>query len=284
MRSDIEEGALAQFTITTGFFSATDWRRSIIAAEGFFDFTDGALQCVMLIDDFVSMRVIRRTALEFFATTVDNAVSADPLLKLVINGSYGDNHSATGAFARLLGSGPLAADQQEIMGHVVQGGVNVTGISRARRAFFAFDHTLRTQAPVCFFGSGDPPTSADAALGGLGPLLIDGTTFDNRDLWYASLNAFAPQTGRMGIASSTASGLTLVFAQPQGTRPGITVDQLRDKLSAAAFDNAVLLDGSDSVMLTRDGVRRIPQGSFKNRVTSVGLGFFYAPGSGLPPP
>jgi hypothetical protein len=273
---------LAQFSITTGFFNANDWRGSVIAGGGFFEFTDGALQCVMLIDDFVSVRVIRRTALELFDATVDNAVRADPLLKLVINGSYGDNQTVAGSLTRLFGSGPIAPEQQEIIGRVVQSGVNVTGTSRPRRAFFAFDHTQRTQAPVCFYGVGDPPTSADAALGGLGPLLINGSKFDDRDAWYASLNAFAPQTGRIGIASSTANGLILVFAQPQGTRPGTTVDQFRDKLSDAAFDNAVLLDGSDSVMLTLNGVRRIAQGSFKNRVTSIGLGFFYEAGSGLP--
>jgi hypothetical protein len=46
----------------------------------------------------------------------------------------------------------------------------------------------------------------------------------------------------------------------------------------------VLLDGSDSVMLMRDGIRVIRQGSFKNRVTSIGLGFFYEASGGLPPP
>jgi hypothetical protein len=273
---------MANFTITTGFLTSTDWRSLIIAAGGFFDFTDGALQCVMLIDDFLSMQVIRRTALEFFETTVDNAVKADPRLKLIINGSYGDNQTRSGAFSRLFGSDPIDANLQEVMGDVIRSGSKVAGTPRSSRAFMAFDHTLRTQAPVCFFGIGNPPSTADAALGGLGQIVIGSTKSDNADPWYAALNAFAPQTGRIGIASSVTTGLILVFAQPQGTKPGLTLDKLRDKLSDAGFEDAVLLDGSDSVMLTRDGTTLIRQGSFKNRVTSIGLGFFYEAGSGLP--
>jgi hypothetical protein len=274
---------MAVFPITTGLLTATDWRKSIISAGGFFDFTDGGLQCVMLIDDFVSVRVIRRTAVEFFETTIDDAFNTDPRLKLIVNGSYGDNQSLK-IILRLAkpGTGPVDADLQEIMGNVIQGGAKVAGSPRPLRAFFAFDHSQRTQAPVCSYGIGDPPTGVDAALGGLGPLVIGNTKFDNRDAWYAALNSFAPQTGRIGIASSIATGLILVFAQPQGTRPGLTVDQLRDKLSDAGFDDAVLLDGSDSVMVMRDGARRISQGPKKNRLTSIGLGFFYEAGSGLP--
>ena len=279
---------MADFAISTGFLSAADWRGLVIGARGFFDFTDGALQCVMLIDDFVSVKVIRRTALEFFETTVDNAITADPRLQLVVNGSYGDNQTAQGIFRRLLGTDPIEPSEQEIMGEVVENGVKTVGTPRPARAFFAFDHTNRTvkvplrPAPMCSFGIGNPPT-VDVGLGGLGPILIGGTKFDNSHSWYAALNAFAPQTGRIGIASSFATGVLLVFAQPQGTKPGLSVDQLRDKLSDAGFNDAVLLDGSDSVMVTRAGTRRIKQGPFKNRVTSVGLGFFYEAGR-LPSP
>jgi hypothetical protein len=237
----------------------------------------------MMIDDFVSAQVIRRTGLGFFATTVDNTIAADPRLGLILNGSYVDNETRKGVTSKLFGSGFIDPNQQPIMGDVIQGGAKVTGEPRTNRAFFAFDHTLRTQAPVCFFGIGNPPTSADAGLGGLGPLLIGGSKFTNTDSWYRSLNSYAPQTGRIGIASSVAQGLVLVFAQPQGTRPGLTLDALRDKLSDAGFDDAVLLDGSDSVMLTLRGMRRISQGPFKNRVTSIGLGFFYEAGA-LPTP
>jgi len=43
--------------------------------------------------------------------------------------------------------------------------------------------------------------------------------------------------------------------------------------------DAVLLDGSDSVMMYWDGVWKSKQSARKNTFTTIGLGFFYAPGS-----
>jgi hypothetical protein len=99
---------------------------------------------------------------------------------------------------------------------------------------------------------------------------------DNKDPWYAALNAYSANTGRVLVAS-TASGHVMVVVQPDGSSPGLTLDQLRDKLIAADFDDAVALDGSTSAMLYRNGTIQVPQSGFKNRVTAVGLGFFYDP-------
>ena len=239
-------------------------------------------------------------ALELFEKTVDGAIAADPRLKLIINGSYGDNHTISLGWAKYTQSGPINPNEQTIMGEVVENKVKTVGIAKGRRAYFAFDHTLRVQGAVhvnvhqedpCYFGIGKPP-AVDAALGGLGPLLIKNKEFDDGDDFYRGLNSYLPATGGIGIASSRRwsspfepHGLhdaLLVFAQPHGTNPGLSIDRLRAKLGDAGFDNAVLLDGSNSVMLTRDGVRRIKQGPFKNRITSVGLGFYYDSNLSLP--
>jgi hypothetical protein len=272
---------VTDFTITSGFLDAVDWRQNVHDAGGFFDFTDGALQCVMLNGDALSAQVVRRTAVEPFENTVTNAFNGDNRRKLIINGCYQDNATSSGIWKKLSKS-PSSPGDFEIMGDVVESGTQTTSHPNATRAFFAFDSTQRSQAPVCFFGIGHPPTAIDAALGGLGPVLITSgspTTrkaFDNTDNWYASLNAFPARTGRVGIASSIAKGLVMVFGQPDQSTSGLTIDQLRDKLNDADFDDAVLLDGSDSVMLVRDGAFRIRQGAFKNRVTTIGLTLFYA--------
>ena len=45
-----------------------------------------------------------------------------------------------------------------------------------------------------------------------------------------------------------------------GTKPGVSVDPLRDRFIAAGMPDAVLLDGSQS-MLNLDGGKQISQGS-----------------------
>jgi exopolysaccharide biosynthesis protein len=64
-----------------------------------------------------------------------------------------------------------------------------------------------------------------------------------------------------------------VLALPHGAPTGITLDDLRDKLAGVGVENAVFLDGSDSVTFYTKGSLLISPGKNKDRTIPVGLGF-----------
>jgi exopolysaccharide biosynthesis protein len=80
-------------------------------------------------------------------------------------------------------------------------------------------------------------------------------------------------TGKAVVAQCIAQKKLIVLAQPDGASTGITLDDLRDKLVAAGVENAVFLDGSDSVTFYAQGSIQIAPGKNKDRTIPAGLGF-----------
>ena len=80
-------------------------------------------------------------------------------------------------------------------------------------------------------------------------------------------------TLRNSFGSITKARLVLIMVKPDDVAPGEKLDDIRDKIFDAGFEDAVFLDGSDSTFWSFNGKVRVKQGKTKNQVTSVGLGF-----------
>jgi hypothetical protein len=178
---------------------------------------------------------------------------------------------------------------------IIQDGTNRFGETRPTRAFLTFTTTGGTgpaSPKVYSLGIGDPPSGVNAGFGGLGAMILKRTKIPagtaalaGADSFYNSqantglltgqtFVALSPQlTLRVSFGSVSSVRLVLVMVKPDNQPPGMGLNAIRDKIFDAGFEDAVFLDGSDSVFWNLNGNQRTKQGSFKNRVTSVGLGF-----------
>lgn len=270
----------------------------IIAGGGVADLTDGDLVYAALSLD-CEMKIVHRTAEELFEQTARSAQARLKLLALV----NGNNYDVTpaGKADALVGHDPVPAKESIPLGLVVDNGSVVTGVSKPQRFYVAFRAAVSQPRGSYEFGMGDPPTQVVSALGGLGPLIINGVKYgvgnkysvgappnapatgepdaasapflvQRNNNTYASLAALGPITGKAVIAVSTSGRKLLVVVQPDGVS-GITLDELRDKLAAVGVDNAVFLDGSDSTMLMIGPSLLVQDGPNKDELNTVGVGF-----------
>jgi Phosphodiester glycosidase len=238
--------------------------------DGFFYFEDGHLQCVLMARAAVSMRVIKRSKRQLFSTAVEDAVAADPRMRLVVNGSFFP--AGTGG-AVSPGSAPVFGNLFDKLG-----GIAVYGTRMEQAACL---YLANGKSPRWTIGIGEPPADCTAGIGGLIPLIIGGKPIDDTNQRYANAKKYGngPTVGRLAVATTDDGKYLLVMLQPDGAKAGLTYDRLRDKLAAAGISDAVLLDGSDSVMMYCDSSWKRRQGDRKNVMTTVGLGFFYSPGT-----
>ena len=90
---------------------------------------------------------------------------------------------------------------------------------------------------------------------------------------YADQQARPAGTGKAIIATNKDIGKMLVGVQPHAAG-GTDFDSLKLWLFELGCDNAVFLDGSDSVMLHALGKFWVQPASRKNRSNTVGLAFY----------
>jgi len=90
---------------------------------------------------------------------------------------------------------------------------------------------------------------------------------------YADQQARPAGTGKAIIATNKEMGRMLVGVQPHGAG-GTDFDSLELWLLELGCDNAVFLDGSDSVMLHARGKFWVQPASRKDRSNTIGLAFY----------
>ncbi len=258
-------------------------------------YTDGDVYYVVMSDQ-TRMRVLLRTKDEYFTTFVDReAVSLG--VEVVVNGNlYSINR--TSKFWAALGDSS-AGDNTSPEGFLIESQAILDGDSRPQSFFVA----QATNGLKWKFGSGDPPVSGTiSAVGGLGPLIINGLKFGDGNVYkpgasaaapttgtpsaadekfliqrnnntFKSLQSRGPQTGKTVIAYASAAKKVLAVHQPDGASTGIDLATLRDKLADVGVDNAVFLDGSDSAMLWVNRIWYTKPGSRKDHTNTVGVSF-----------
>jgi hypothetical protein len=277
---------MADRTVDANFWTAPDWNTDISNAvvPGFAFFTDGDMQYAVTRANRCQMDVIHRTAKEFFSKTAEDSCAA-VFPSAAINGSFGDASAIAKGF-QWASSDSLDPDILDVMGDVVIGRAkSPISNSRSKRAFLAYDVASAPVSGKYQFGVGDPPADARAALGGLGPVIIAGQAFSanktdaNFHPWYFDQATLAAVSGKVLVAISPDEQFLLLLAHPHASSSPLKLDAVRDKLVQAGTQNAVFLDGSDSVMLFVAGDWKIRQGgkagSYKDRVTSIGLRFHF---------
>lgn len=266
-------------------------------------FNDGSVQYAVLHGS-AKMVIIHRTLEELFETTVRRAVVLQDL-KAAINGNWYDV-SNSGLLDALIGHDPILAFETTPIGHVVVGGRVVAGTSEPDRFYVGRLSLILQTAFLYEFDLGDPPSAhlLSTAIGGLGPMIINGLKFGSRNLYRAGVPSGAPATGDPGsqfrpfliqrsnntyrafaalpaatgkvlLAVSQSHDKILLIVQRHGAANPPTLDAFRDKLANVGIENAVFLDGSDSVMLNIDGTFHVRMGLNKDECCTVGIGFKY---------
>ncbi|MEJ2407287.1 MAG: phosphodiester glycosidase family protein [Candidatus Thiodiazotropha sp.] len=237
-----------------------------------------------------------RSAEELFSNTARQE-SISNKFKVVINGpTYG--LTAAGKADALFGSDPVKAEETLQEGRIVRN-KRVIGGSRSDMYYIA---NYTGKAVKYRFGRGAAPTDADAALGNMGPLIINGLPFGKvnkydppqpdairkgqpapkyaNSLVQRSNNRFTVMAGepnpvgKIALGFRQDKGLLLVLVQPHAT-PGINIAGFKGVMQHLGLNSAVYLDGSDSVMLMMDSNMLISQGSNKNETNVTGIGFVY---------
>lgn len=255
------------------------------------------------------MRVLLRTRERLFT---DDAVAQAGGAKVIVNGNMYDVTRA-GIADALIGSDPVAASETTPLGQVVHHGTVLGGTAQANLFHFAQNSVAlvgppapgeaRYTALMYQAGFGPAPSHANvkSAIGGAGPLIVDGLKFGDGNRYRAGATGSRPATGRPPVAarpfltqrnnntyiafanrgapvgktivaSSYNRGRLLVLVQEDGTS-GHLLDHIRDRLFDLEFDNAVFLDGSDSSCLWHGGSWQVAPGSNKNETNTVGIAF-----------
>jgi hypothetical protein len=265
--------------------------------------SDGALDYVVL-DHGTRMQIIQRKTSATMTSVVSAAAAG---LKVVVNGNMFKAGTIAKAWAAA-GSADNASDTTPL-GRLIDKGAYIGGSSSPLMFYFAQitvpPASAGTGGPLSFqAGAGDPPMTPDvqAAVGGVGPLIIAG-------LGYGSSNAFAPgapgsppatgapppddvpflrqrsnatfadierrpaATGKTILASCWAQRKLIVIVQPDGAGGGVSYTDIRDRLAKLWVDQAVFLDGSDSAFLWAGGRFAARPGTYKDDLDTIAIGF-----------
>lgn len=252
----------------------------------------------LILDEQTRMKIILRTQDELFTRFAMRAAGRQGL-DIVVNGNYYDVSTA-GLIWAGLGSTSGGGSRTRPEGRLVDTQTIIGGDSRPKSFFAA--QGLGPSYPWSF-GQGDPPVSGTlSAIGGAGPMIINGLKYGRGNLYRNGASMAAPTSGEPSAQdrgfliqrnnqtfrdfydkgaiqgktivahSSTKKKLVLVH-QPHRERGGIDLEVLRDKLHAVGVDNAIFLDGGNSACLYHHNMWRTRPGSNKDRTNTIGVGF-----------
>jgi len=259
-------------------------------------FSSGGFAHVVALCDSAKMVPFVRTAEELFETTALRESTANKY-SVVINGpTYG--LTTSGKIDATLGSDPVPAADTLQQGNIVY---NKAVLAGTPSNMYYVAHTP-AQLPRYAFGQGAAPTNVQAALGNMGPLIINKLPFGARNVFnpaqpgarttgepiaknkpfltqrsnarFGAMTGLANTSGKVVIGYSLHYRTVLIILQPQGN-VGASITGLRDLLIGAGVDSAVYLDGSTSVMLMLGNEFIVRASSNKNETNVVGVGFKY---------
>lgn len=265
---------------------------------GFFHITylgSGPIYVVNFHHTIRMIPFVRKTE-ELFEMTAKRESNLQKL-RVVINGpTYG--LTTAGKLDALSGSDPVHPSETLQEGQVVYKG-KVIGGSKSDMYFVRND---TGEAQKFKFGRGSAPTKTDAAIGNLGPLIINGVPFGPINRYnppqpaapsegepdtaqsksliqrsnrrFVAMSQQSERVGKIALGYRSDKAQMIILIQPHDTT-GISISNLRDLTLKLGLHSAGYLDGSDSVMLMMDGHSLISQASNKNETNVVGIGFAY---------
>jgi hypothetical protein len=279
-------------------------RQRLVAGVGFF--ADGPYRYVVADSDVYRFDVVLRTRDISWSETVK---ALPKTFKAVVNGGYFSCPRSLYAQAQFTSVKPTDVDSD---GEVKKGGASVLPDDGKGKDYFFFGHDGGAP-PRYDVGQGNPGSSVNEGMGGLGPMIFSNpvskaplkfgvgnqfasdpakasipTAKDFADCTqrnnntYASLQgSSAAGTGFCVVAAIPNDRLLVMVIKPHNT-PG-DLDTLRDALLAVGAAQACFTDGSTSACLAVDGQMEsgMAPATYKDNVIETGFGLFlYKP----PPP
>jgi hypothetical protein len=254
----------------------------------------------VVFDDSVKMEPFVRTQEIMFEATALAATKTNNYLA-TINAQVYD---MTPAGYLDYGIGDDAVDPSTIIpeGVAVFGKKVIAGRGAPLNFFIA--NSISTTTTPYRFGFGLAPHNVDAAIGGAGPLILNGLPYGKINRYKAGVTpgrkigqpsqensknliqrsnatftAFtkhdtAPRTGITAIAHNVKQKKLIVMVHPDNSGY-LSLPTLRRKLLSIGCDNAIFLDGSNSSLLMVEGKFIARPAPSKNKTNVVGIGFKY---------
>ena len=154
--------------------------------------TSGGVRFVTLRDT-AKMVPIVRTGEELWETTVRNAYGSKSY-SVIINAQLYDV-SKSGLMDALLGSDPVPAGATTPQGRSMMRGKTLAGVSAKQMFYIAY----RDKAcPSYSFGFGAAPMNTTSAVGGGGPIIVNGRPYAGKNHYDPSAPNGAPVSGEPG--------------------------------------------------------------------------------------
>ena len=249
-----------------------------------------------------AMRTFTRTISEPFESTVKR-FAAKSSLAVVVNGNMYKDDGGFSTLKHIAGNLGLPISSQagnltKPEGIVRGRGTLLGGVAEPQMYYVAW-----TEGPLggYSFGHGNPPGDTTSAVGGLGPVIVNGLKYGAVNRYrhgvpdgaalsgepdakhkpflevrsnntYKSFVESGPTVGKVVIGFGIGTHPVRIVVQPNGI-VNASLDSIRDRLFEDGVRNAVFLDGSDSAMLYANGKFYSHQGPFKNMTNTVGIGF-----------
>ena len=265
-------------TIGKGLFNRALWEPKIRAGKGFAHFTDGGLLCFMMLQQQTQLHVLGFDLSKKLTAVIEEQTKPPSQVELVIPGMFQETGRSEGA----------------LMGHAYTGvgaGSLIKGNkTRPDRGCLIYMASVRAMGGTGWgIGLGDTldgtaVSDTDAGFTGLIPIIdtpVGGPskTFESNEMFQSA----SPRSGGVGrtIVASGPDGLLLAVVQPHGFwgrlgGGGFDLLQLNSKLVDAGADEAVGLDGSDSVFVyfRRSFMLELSSSAKNNRnITATGFSF-----------
>lgn len=267
---------------------------------GFFKITlpSGGPLYIVNMHQSIKMIPFVRTKEELFETTAKRESTLNKF-KVVINGPTYDL-TKSGYLDAAMGSDSVPAEDTIQQGLIVQNKKIIGG--NKSNMYFVANYLNEHNKFNYKFGKGSAPTNADAAIGNMGPLVINRLPFGQVNQYdplqpaakrkgqpnakyqkyltqrsnarFSAMSNQQDAVGKIAIGYRFDKKQLLIMVQPHASK-GVSISGLRGLAISLGLDSAVYLDGSDSVMLMLDNNILISQGSNKNETNVTGIGFVY---------
>ena len=243
---------------------------------------------------------IIRTRTERFQDTVQRDAKVKNFTYAINTNFY-----AFGAYTRLstaLTSDPSSAEEIRPEGHIIREQMIIAGSSRPDDYYLSFNRERVISGKISdafSSGIGNPPINSTTAIGGLGPIIINGLKYGIENKYSEDLpnaiqfgepsptdrlfltqrsskkfSSFASRGRRVGKTCIGVSNTELtLLVQRHGDPEGQTLEEIRDYFFDRGCVHAVFFDGSDSAMFFENGKFLVSQGENKDETCVAGVGF-----------
>ena len=184
--------------------------------------------------------------------------------------------------------GPLATSHFPNIGLTIADGKVFSGKSSPLTFYFAQDQQTKKWS----FGQGDPPTASAIAFGGAVPIIINGLSYGESNIYKPGAPSGLPTIGPPGagneqyleqrsnagfpdqnskskgksiVAFNSKTNMFLLITQEDG-KNGMNLDEIRNYIKSLGYDNALSFDGSGSAGLVSNSPDLIPKGTYAPQV------------------